>query len=250
MLRLHILPIAIILTIPLALPAQPPNDASYDALAKSFKPLLINALPKTLYERTDNWDHTVMVPVGLKWRGLKAEVSKSPRNHGEWRKLIVSTQDLPRTLDLKVYDVRNINSEMQTFKAFFTFQMGVYYEQQNWESGIRLWSGSAVARAQVKLDMQCEHILKVTLDKNNLPDFTLRLRVTQARLSYDNLVFEHINGIGGDGAKILGKAAHRFVSRHKPSFERDLLERANAAIVKAADTKEIRVGFGGLMKSK
>jgi hypothetical protein len=36
----------------------------------------------------------------------------------------------------------------------------------------------------------------------------------------------------------------------KPSIERDLLDKASAAIVKSADTREIRVGFGGLLASK
>src|SRR5437870_4123812 len=193
--------VTILLLGPPALFAQTQKDEPYNQLAKTLKPHLIKAIPATLYEKTDNWDHQVMVPVGLKWSGIRPHIAKSPRNHGEWRKLVISTQDLPRTLDLKIYDVKNINAEKQTFKIFLTFQMGVYYDQQNWESGARLWSGSVRARAQVKLDMDCEYTLKVALDKNSLPDFTLRLRVTDAKLSYDKLVFEYLNGIGGDGAK-------------------------------------------------
>ena len=217
---------------------------------KALKPFLIDALPATLYEKTDNWDHQVLVPVGVKWRGIRPQLTKSPRNHGEWKKLIISTQELPRTMDLKIYDVKTIDAEKQTFKVFLTFQMGVYYDQQNWESGARLWSGSVRARAQIKLDMDCENTLRIEFDKNGLPDFILRLRVTGAKLHYDKLVVEHINGIGGDAAKLIGDAAHRCMNQWRPSIERDLLAKANAAIVKAADTREIRVGFGGLIKTK
>ncbi|MBM3992556.1 MAG: hypothetical protein FJ303_00120 [Planctomycetes bacterium] len=227
------------------------SDEPYDRLAKAFKPILISALPATLYEKSDNWGHQVMVPVGLKWRGLRASVQRSPRNHGEWRRLNVTTLDLPRTLDIRIFDVKTVKPELQTFKVFLTFRMGVEYEQQNWESGVRLWSGSARARAQIKLDMDCENILRVHLDKKtNLPDFVLRLRVTSARLHYDDVVFEHINGVGGEAAKILGKMAHYTVRQWKPSIERDLLAKANDAIVKAADTREIRLGFSGLVKNK
>ncbi len=38
------------------------------------------------------------------------------------------------------------------------------------------------------------------------------------------------------------------MKKFKPDLERDLLAKANAAIVKAADTKEVRVSLGGLLK--
>lgn len=242
----------LLLISPFSLPAQSPSkkDEPYDQLAKAFKPILIAALPATLYEKTQNWGHQAMVPAGLRWSGLRPRVTKSPRNHGEWKKLILSTQDLPRTMDLKVYDVKTVNAEKQTFKVFLTLQMGVYYDQQNWASGARLWSGSVRARAQIKLDMDCENTLRIEVGKNHLPDFILRMRVTGAKLHYDDLVIEHLNGIGGDGAKLIGKAAHRIMKQWRPSIERDLLAKANAAIVKTADTREIRLGFGGLLKSK
>src|SRR6266851_4522130 len=83
--------LSILLVCPLALFAQAPaqKDEPLDQLAKALKPILIEALPATLYEKTDNWDHQVLVPVGVKWRGIRPQVTKSPRNHGEWKKLII-----------------------------------------------------------------------------------------------------------------------------------------------------------------
>jgi hypothetical protein len=228
----------------------PQMESAYNQLAQSFKPVLIGALPKTLYEKSDNWGHQVMVPVGVKWRGLRAEITKSPREHGEWKRLSLTAQDLKRTMDVRIFDVKNLSAEKQTFKVFLTFQMGVNYEQQNWESGLRLWSGSVRARAQVKAELECENTLKVEFAKNGLPDFVLRIRVTKAKVGYDKLVIEHINGIGGDGAKLIGGAVHDVLKQWRPGIERDLLAKANDAIVKAADTREIRLGFGGLLKAK
>lgn len=246
--RLFIAIVTILLACPLDVFAQ--GEDPYQPLAHALKPILIKAMPATLHENIDNWDHQVMVPVGLKWRGIRPEVTKSLRNHGEWKKLKITAHDLPRTLDLKITDVKSVDAEKQSFKVFLTFEMGVEYEQQNWESGARLWSGSVRARAQMKLDMDCENTLRVELDKNNLPDFILRIRVTGAKVHYDKLVVEHINGIGGDGAKLVGEAAHRIMNKRRPSIEHDLLAKASAAIVSAADTREIRLGFGGLLKGK
>lgn len=246
------LTVSLLLLCPPGLFAQssPASQGSVEQLGDVLKPLLMDALPKYLHASSQNWGHQVNVPVGVKWSGLKPSVQKSPRNHGEWKRLFVTTQNLPRTLDLKIRDVKNVNTEKQTFKVFLTFQMGVEYEQQNWESGARLWSGSVRARAQVKLEMECENTIRVDLDKNYLPDFIIRARATSAKLSYDHLVIEHINGVGGDAAKVIGAAVHGVVKKARPSIERDMLAKANAAIVKAADTKEIRVGFGGLLKAK
>ena len=246
--RLFIAIVTILLACPASALAQ--TEETYTQLAQLLKPILIKAMPATLHEKIDNWGHQVMVPVGLKWRGVRPQVSKSLRNHGEWKRLKITAQDLPRTMDLKVSDVKTVDAEKQTFKVFLTFEMGVDYEQQNWESGARLWSGSVRARAQIKVDMDCENTLRVEFDKNNLPDFLLRIRVTNAKVHYDKLVVEHINGIGGDGAKLVGEAAHRIMNKWRPSIERDLLAKASAAIVTAADTREIRLGFGGLLKRK
>ena len=234
------------------LAAQAPAKADDTAaqLALALKPIIAAAMPETLYEKTDNWGHTVMVPVGLKWRGLRPRVTQSPREHGEWKKMIISAQELKRTLDLRIYDVKTLDAEKQTFKVFLTFQMGVYYDQQNWESGVRLWSGSLRARAQVKLDMECESTLRITVDKNYLPDFVLRLRVTGAKVGYDKFVVEHLNGVGGTAAKVLGDAVHDCMKQWRPSIERDLLDKASKAIVKTADTREIRFGFSSLLKKK
>ena len=242
----------ILLTTPHALWAQTAaqTEAAYNQLAQAFKPVLIGALPSTLHEKTENWGHQVNVPTGLRWRGIRPEVTKSPRNHGEWRKLVISAQDLKNTLHMRIYDVKSVNKDKQSYKVLLAFQMGVYYDQQNWESGIRLISGSVRARAQVKVHMNCENTLKIDLDKQGLPDIRLRLRVTGATIEYDNLVVEHINGIGGDGAKIVGRAVHQAMKQWRPSLERDILAKASAAIVRAADTREIRFGFGSLLASK
>ncbi len=243
---------SLFLLAPSGLFAQTPasSEVSVERLGELLKPILIDSLPKVLHESSDNWGHQANVPVGVKWDGLKPTVQKSLRNHGEWKRLTITARDLKNTLELKIHDVKNINAEKQTFKVLLTFQMGVEYEHQTWESGVRLWSGSVRARAQVKLEMDCENNIRVELDKNHLPELVLRACATGAKLNYDKLVVEHINGVGGDTAKVIGAAVHGVVKRAKPSIERDLLAKANAAIVKAADTRDIRLGFGSLLKTK
>ena len=115
--------------------------------------------------------------------------------------------------------------------------------------GIRLWSAGVRARLRVKAHLECENIIRLEeKPKSFLPDIVFRLRVTKAKVGYDDLVVEHIAGIGGTAAKVLGETFHDAMNQWRPSIERKLLERASAAIVKAADTKEVRIGLSGLFK--
>jgi hypothetical protein len=76
------------------------------------------------------------------------------------------------------------------------------------------------------------------------------MRVTEAQLFYEDLKINHTAGIGGDGARILGEAIIDSVKRFKPDLERELLDKANAAIVRAADTKEVRISVESLFKGE
>lgn len=226
--------------------AQPPDDV--ETLAAGLKPLLVAALPPVLYEKSTNWGHQELAPAGL--RARRNGVREVLKNDGKWRRLRVTTQELPRTLTLRVSDFQAVDAERQTFKVSLAFQAGVEYEHQTWDLGLRLWSGSVRARLQLKVALDCENLIRVETGKGPLPDIVFRLRVTKAAVGYDNLVVEHINGIGGSAARLTGEALRSSLKRWKPALERDLLARANAAIVKAADTREVRIGLGGLGKKK
>ena len=66
--------------------------------------------------------------------------------------------------------------------------------------------------------------------------------MTHADVGYDDFEVTHIAGVGGDLAKFLGDAARKAIREFKPSLEERLLTKAEARILKAGDTKEIRLG--------
>jgi hypothetical protein len=230
-----------------------PADSAPDLadLSASLRTLLVQSLPQVLYEASPNWGKTSQVPHAVRWRGqglrVHPEVVKTARNDGTWRKLRVTTQDLNRTVEFRLSDLKNTGPDQMTFNVFLAFQAGVEFEQQIWESGVRLDSGSTRARLRLKLPMVCEATVRVEPGKSLLPDTVFRLRVLKANLGYDNLVVEHIAGIGGTGARWLGEALRSNVKELRPSLERDLLAKANVAILKAGDTREIRIGLGSLI---
>ena len=230
-------------------PGQQPENLA--ELSKVLKPLLADALPPVLYEKHDNWGHTTMAAHAIHWRGLRPEIKKTPRNDGVWKHIEISVRNPKQTVEIRMYGLKKVNDEKQTLKTDLAFLCGVGYDQQNWKSGVRLWSGSVRARLRVKAHLDCENIIRLeTKEKSFLPDIVFRLRVTKAQVGYDDLVVEHIAGLGGTAAKVIGETFHDAMNQWKPSIERNLIEKANAAIVKAADTREVRIGLSGLFKEK
>jgi hypothetical protein len=134
------------------------------------------------------------------------------------------------------------------FDAEVSMNVRFVYEQQLWAAGARLYSGETRARCKASAIMTIELTKRLDFkEESKIPDLMFRARVTEAKVDYKDLVVEHTLGMGGDAAKLLGKAMHEVVKVVKPDIEKDLKEKANKAIIKAADTKEIRIELEKLL---
>jgi hypothetical protein len=228
--------------------------ASTAALSGNLRELLIGHLPSPLYEDDRHWGGQKWVAHGVAWhgRGLRVypEVTKTLRNDGKWWRVRATADNLPDTLVFDLRDVRSAEPGRTEFTAFISFDAHVDYDQENWNDGLRLYAGSTRARLRVKLILRCEGTAKLEDNGTILPDAVFRLRVLNADLKYDNLVVEHTAGVGGEMAKLLGEAVIGGMEQWRPSIERRLLEKADAALVKAGDAKEIRVSLLKLLKSR
>ncbi|HEY2786349.1 MAG TPA: hypothetical protein VGJ05_15385, partial [Fimbriiglobus sp.] len=117
--------------------------------------------------------------------------------------------------------------------------------------GARLYSGETKGRCNIGVTLSCEATSRLeAVPGNFIPNLLVRLKVTAADLAYSDLSVDHTLGVGGDTAKLLGDAAIGFVKTAKPNLEKDLLAKANAAVVKAADTKEVRIELDKLLRVK
>jgi hypothetical protein len=229
------------------------GGGSVDALAGALRGYLIKAMPTPLYEDTRHWG--LQKPVReVKWRGKGVHVHPEKievmKNDGRWWKVRVTGERLPDTLIFDLRDARQIESGRMTFTAFLSFDTHVDYDKQIWHSGTRTYSSSIRARLRVKLTLHCEATARLDGSSGLLPDAVFRLRVLQAESGYDNFVVEHIAGLGGEAAKLLGDAARNSIQQWRPSMERELLAKLDAAIVKAGDTKEVRVSLSKLLGKK
>ncbi|MGH7174362.1 MAG: hypothetical protein ACRELF_07595 [Gemmataceae bacterium] len=258
--------VLLIVSVAHARPAPPPGKmlsagnvlsalggGSVDALAGSLRGFLLKSMPAPLYEDTRHWN--LQKPVReVKWRGkglhVHAEKIEVMKNDGRWWKVRVTGERLPDTLIFDLRDARQTEPGRMTFTAFISFDTHIDYDKQTWRSGTRTYSSSIRARLRVRLTLHCEAAARLDGGSGLLPDAVFRLRVLQAESGFDNFVVEHIAGLGGEAAKLLGDAARGSLKQWRPSMERALLAKTNAAIVKAGDTKEVRVSLAKLFDKK
>ena len=241
-------------TAPAETPAARPDPADVKALEGTLRTLLIQNLPDPLVSSAAGWGKQEEGQVGVRFLKdgprLKTEPVRGPRNHGTWRKVEVRVPH-PEKLALGVADAAYPGPGRATFTAMIGADCDVKFEQQLWRHGARLYSGETRARCRAAVLLKCETATRTEAKPGSLvPDVVCRVRVTDAQLFYENLVVEHTAGVGGDAARVFGDAVIDAVRRAKPDLERDLVAKANAAVVKAADTKDVRLSLDALLKGR
>jgi hypothetical protein len=155
-----------------------------------------------------------------------------------------------KTLSFELSKLTSPETGKLTFSAALrASEVSLKVEQQQWNRGVRTFSNETRATCKAAVHMDCELTQRLeTKPGATLPEMVLKLKVTKAELFYDDLMIEHTLGLGGDAAKLIGDATHKLLTRIKPSVERDLIAKANAAIVKATSEKEVRVSLESMFK--
>ena len=127
----------------------------------------------------------------------------------------------------------------------------IRFEQQVWRNGLRLYGGETRGHCKGALLLKAEITTKTEFNKGSfLPELTLRVRATSAELFYEKLEIDHTAGLDGEAAQTIGDLMLRTVKAVQPHLEEDLLEKANAAVVKAAGTRELKLALDKLLQAK
>lgn len=218
--------------------AAAPPDRTPANLEASLRDLLLQSLPAPLFEDTKHWGRKARGPLGKQ------------KNDGRWWKLRIDPRDPARTLVVLVRDVKQVGTGRKTFNLRVSMPAVIQFEQQVWKYGLRLYSGSTRARAWLHLVLVCEVTTRLENKGGLLPDLVVRMRVLKSDFRYNDLVVEHTAGVGGDGARLLGEGVIETVKRIRPSLERNLFEKANAAILKAGDSRDVRISLMGVSVDK
>jgi hypothetical protein len=229
------------------------DSAEVRALEQSLRGLLLKNLPDPVVKSERGWGHQKEVTLRTNFikdgPRLISEPVKGLRNDGTWRRVAIRVANPEQSLALGITEAAFPEPGRATFTAMLGADCDLKFEQQIWKNGIRLYSGETRGRCRAAVLLKCEVVSRTeTKPGSFVPDLVFRVKVTDAQLFYEKLVIEHTAGLGGDAAKLLGEVFLDTVKQARPDLERELLHKANAAIVKAADTKDIRVSFDSFLK--
>jgi hypothetical protein len=213
------------------------GGTSTEVLAGQLRTFVLDFLPDPLYEDAKNW--------GTQKAGPRGKM----KNHGRWVKVRITGGNLKDNLKLRIDHVKK-EPGRTFFTVFITLDANVLVERQTWKLGARVYSGETRARVRMVLTLNCELTSRVDQGTGWLPDMVFRLRVLQSAFDHEHPVVEHTAGVGGDAARLLGELLLGIVKAAKPNLERDLKSKVNAAILKAGDTKEVRVSLADLLAGK
>ena len=259
---------ALLLLTPVAVAQDPPLKAPAPAekgkekgpdtkpLADTFRKLLLANLPDPLIETNHGWGDQKEGVIGVKWEkkgGLlrRPELMRDTKNDGHWEKVTLTAVDPAKTLQLVLANPRSPEVGKTVFDAVVISDVRLKYEQQQWAMGRRLYSGETRAKCSAGVQMVVEVTTRNEFKPGSfLPNVVLRAKVTEAKLSVWDVEVEHTLGSDGPAAKALGKAVYEVVKKVKPNMEKDLLGKADAAIVKAGDTKEVTLELSNLLGGK
>lgn len=215
-------------------------------LSGTLRGLLLDHLPTPLYDKAVDWDKTKQVERLTFRRGKFTKVTKTV-NDGLWKKFHADALNPKDSLILDLREVSNPSATAVRFTLFVAGDVRCQAWQEQWESGVKLYGVSVRGRARVRVTLSCEANLRMEM-VSGLPEIVCSVKVLSCEVGYENLVCEHVAGLGGEAAKAIGATAQTLIHQWKPSIERDLLAKANRAVTKAIERKEVRVGLSKLLK--
>jgi hypothetical protein len=233
-------------------PKTDPAEAA--ALTQVLRDLAKKHIPDPISKSSQNWGNQKAVTVIYRHReGLRvwSEAVQEFRNDGLWRRTTIRVPE-PDKIGLAVTELTHPEpGKVLATVAVVAERVDIRFEQQLWRSGRRLYGGETRAHCAGGLLLKAEVTTKTEFKKGAfLPEITIKLRLTDAELYYEKLVVDHTAGVDGDAAKALGELFIDIAKAVKPDIEKDLREKAEAAIVKAVGIREFKIALDKLLQGK
>lgn len=242
---------------PLALKAPPevpqPGAEEVAAISKLLRDMALEKMPDPLLQAHDGWGQQKEFAVGRILLRNPQRVPEWPRelfNDGLWRRFTISPRAPEKTFALGITDLVKPAPDTMHLTINVAMDINFKMEQQLWKRGLRLYSGETRGHCQGAVQLKVRVVSKTVPKPGSFfPDVLLTITTHDAKIFYDKIVIDHTAGLDGQPAQAIGDLVIDLIKTIKPDLERQLLEKGNAAIVKAAGTKEVKVELNKLMKS-
>lgn len=245
---LNILTATILSAVP---PIPPEENAAASDLGKILHSMIVPQVPKQMEDRA-NWGMTIPVPPDLRrtrfTRTLVPVGDRMELPHGGWVRNKVWFDDPKRDIQMRVVTLESLDTKRSRLVLEVTAAVHAERERQQWRNGVRLIGVSVQADAVVTATFEAE--VKISLQGKKFPPEVLVepvIKKTQLDLKSFSL-----NRVGPvqlfDDARKLGDDLEGFVREQLKSFEPQVTEKLNAAIVKAIQEGKTKLSADTLLK--
>ena len=222
-------------------------------IAKMMREMALQKMPDPLLKANDGWGKQKEFAVGKRMLRNPNRLPDAPTelvNEGLWRRFTITARDPDKTFAVGFSEM--VRPAADTLNVTLNVAMDINFrmEQQLWLRGRQLYSGETRGHCKSAVQLKAVVTHKTEFKPGALlPEIALKITTTDAKLFYDGLTIDHTAGLDGEDAKKVGDLVIDLVKKVKPDLERQLLEKGNAAIVKAAGTKEIKLELDKLMSA-
>ena len=242
-------PKAIDLKAPKGFEQPKPEEAA--AIAKLMREMALQKMPDPLVKSNDGWGKQKEFVVGKVMLRNPKKFPDAPTelfNDGLWRRFTVSARDPEKTFAVGFAELVRPAADQLNVTLNVALDIDFRMEQQLWLRGRQLYSGETRGHCKGAVQLKAVVNHKTEFKPGTLlPEITLKVTTTDAKIFYDGLTIDHTAGLDGEDAKKVGDLVIDLIKKVKPDLEKQLLEKGNAAIVKAAGTKEIKLELDKLM---
>jgi hypothetical protein len=247
------------LTLSLTAAAAEPDATTPDAKALTalLQPMMVKSLKSPALDTKHNWGHQKEVVTGLHLARegplkLRPVATKELKNDGHWVHFTLDVPDAAHKLFLEISEVTSPQPGTLRFKAALRSKdVHLVIQQQMWKHGVRLLSNETRATCTAAVHLECDVTTRLETKPGHwIPETVVTAKVNKADIYHQNLMVEHTLGVGGDAARLIGEATLKLIQTVKPSLEKDTIAKAEAAIVKAGQSKDVRLSLESLGKLK
>lgn len=241
--------------IALKAPKDIPQPTAEEAagIAKLMREMALQKMPDPLVTTNDGWGKQKEFAVGKVMLRDPKKFPDAPKevvNDGLWRRFTVAPRDPDKTFAVGFAEMVRPTREHLNVTLNVAMDINFRMEQQLWVRGRQLYSGETRGHCKSAVQLKATVQHKTEFKPGSLlPEVALKITTTEAKIFYDALTIDHTAGfdLHGEDAKKAGDLVIDLVKAVKPDLERQLLEKGNAAIVKAAGTKEIKLQLDKLV---
>ena len=206
-----------------------------------LQPLLVQLIMETVphdYENTKKWGGTKEIVSGLdvKLDGWQVRTKRRRKdvNHGTWKRYHVTLVDPQEFFKLQLLNLREESPGIVAFDLLARARLKTYGRLQEWQRGVRLFSISADALADVVLKLDCRMTSK--LDASRLPpDILLQPKVVAADMRLKQFKLKRLSKADGPVVREFGDGIEKLIRKKLAEKNEKLVSKINRQIEKNED---------------